>query len=92
MSLAVMEKETAPTRARSAVRNAGMAALVTLGFVLVGTPAYATTTTGPNYGTAITQARDEGLKVLTDNVLLLLALPVAWVGYRVARKVIEKIG
>ncbi len=46
----------------------------------------------PNFNVPIQQARDAGLSVLTDNVLLLLALPVAWVSYRVARKVISKIG
>lgn len=47
--------------------------------------------TGPDYGAAIQGAVDEGTSVLTDNVLVLFALPAIWVGYRVARKVINKV-
>lgn len=46
---------------------------------------------GPDYGAAVVDARDQGMQLLTDNVLYLFALPVAWVGYRVVRKIIAKI-
>lgn len=45
----------------------------------------------PDFGPAISDASDAGLGVLTDNVLVLFALPVAWVGYKVARRIISKI-
>lgn len=51
-----------------------------------------TTPTGVDFGPAITEAKDTALGLLQDNVLVLLALPIAWVGYKVVRKVIAKIG
>jgi hypothetical protein len=47
---------------------------------------------GPALATAIGEAKTAGLDVLTSNVVVLLAIPAAWVAYRVARKVIAKIG
>lgn len=49
-------------------------------------------TTGPDFGAQVVAAKDQGLSLLTDNVTYLLALPVAWVGYKVVRKIIAKIG
>jgi hypothetical protein len=47
---------------------------------------------GPDFSGAIQGAVDSGTAVLTDNVLVLFALPALWVGYKVARKVISKVG
>lgn len=47
---------------------------------------------GPDFGAQIEAAKDSGLEILTDNALYLFALPVAWVAYKVARKVVGKIG
>lgn len=41
---------------------------------------------------SIDAAAAEGLGILQDNVLYLFALPVAWVGYKIVRKVIAKVG
>jgi hypothetical protein len=49
-------------------------------------------TTGVDFGPAITEASTTAQGLLQDNVLVLLALPIAWVGYKVVRKVIAKIG
>jgi hypothetical protein len=77
----------------STLRKAGVAGTVALGTLMVPAVASAETApASPDFGPSITAAKDEGLGILTDNVLLLLALPVAWVGYKVARKVIGKIG
>lgn len=78
---------------RSTFKNAGVACIVALGFLLVGGTAHATTAPArPDYGPAINDAVTEGTKVLTNNVLLLFAVPAIWVGYKVARKVIARIG
>jgi hypothetical protein len=45
-----------------------------------------------SFGTQIKTASDGAVGLLTDNVLYLLALPGAWVAYKVVRKVIAKIG
>jgi hypothetical protein len=50
------------------------------------------TTPTIDYGQVIADAKDSGFGVLSDNVLLLFALPVAWVGYKVTRKIVNKIG
>lgn len=47
---------------------------------------------GPDYGAEIDKAVAAGTGVVTDNVLALFALPVIWVGYKVARKVLGKVG
>jgi hypothetical protein len=49
-------------------------------------------TTGVDFGPAIASASDTAVGLLTDNVLVLLALPIAFVGYKVVRKLIAKIG
>jgi len=49
-------------------------------------------TLNDQFGTAVSDGVDSGMEILTDNALYLLALPVAWVGYKVVRKVIAKIG
>jgi hypothetical protein len=50
------------------------------------------TGTAVDFSGAIQDAADQGLSVITDNVLVLFALPAAWVAYKVARKVIAKVG
>jgi hypothetical protein len=45
-----------------------------------------------DYSGSVQDAQESGIGLLQDNVLLLLALPVAWVGYRVVKKIIAKIG
>lgn len=77
----------------STARKAGIAGTVALGTLLVpGTALASTTPARPNYTGSIQDAVSEGTKVITDNVLLLFALPAIWVGYKVARKVISKVG
>lgn len=46
---------------------------------------------GPDYSGAISDAVAEGTGVLTDNILVLFALPALWVGYKVVRKIIGKV-
>jgi hypothetical protein len=85
----------APARSGSLVSRARArvaAVLVMAAFVLVDGAVMASATTGPDYNGQIAAAKDQGVKVLTDNVVLLLALPVLWVGYKVTRKIIGKIG
>lgn len=69
------------------------AAVVTAGLMGVAGVASATPPTiNEQFGVQATAAKDSALDVLTSNILVLLALPVAWVGYKVVRKVIAKIG
>ncbi len=76
-----------------AVRSGVLRAMALVGFMVASMFALAgAAQASVNYNAPIQQAKDEGLAVLSNNILLLLALPVAWVGYRVARKVIAKIG
>jgi hypothetical protein len=47
-------------------------------------------TEGVDFGPAITDAKDTALGLVQDNVLYLLALPTAWVGFKVVKKIIAK--
>jgi hypothetical protein len=43
------------------------------------------------WGTGITDAGTQAVDLVKDNSLVLLAMPLIWVGYRVAKRVIGKI-
>lgn len=73
-------------------RRLVVALVVGLGVLMAPSVAHAQTPAGPDYNTAIKNAVDSGVSVITSNVLLLFALPAIWVGYKVARKVISKVG
>ena len=47
---------------------------------------------GPDFGAVIDGAVSSGTSIVTDNLLALFALPVIWVGYKVVRKIVGKIG
>jgi hypothetical protein len=72
--------------------------VVTAGLLGVAGSASATTaepvppTMNEQFKAEADKARDSGMEVLSDNIIVLLALPVAWVGYKVVRKVIAKVG
>lgn len=44
---------------------------------------------GETFGDQIEAAKDSGLGLLTDNVTYLFWIPVAWVGYKVARRIVN---
>ncbi|MCR6703406.1 MAG: hypothetical protein NVV66_01470 [Cellulomonas sp.] len=46
----------------------------------------------PDFNAPVTQAKDTAVGLITDNLLVLLAVPIVWVGYKVVRKIIAKIG
>lgn len=52
----------------------------------------AATAVSPDFGGVIDGAVDTGTGIVTDNLLALFALPVLWVGYKVVRKIVGKIG
>jgi hypothetical protein len=58
------------------------------GQVLASAPTIPTIDFGGQVATAVSSATS----LLSDNVLYLFAIPIAWVGYKVVRKVIAKIG
>ncbi len=46
----------------------------------------------PDFSGQINSGLKQGTDILANNVVALMALPVLWVGYRVAKKVLGKIG
>lgn len=46
---------------------------------------------GTVWGGGISDASTQAVDLVKDNAVLLLAMPLIWVGYRVAKKVIGKV-
>lgn len=51
-----------------------------------------TTTSGVDFAPAIQSAVDQVTGLLTDNLLVILAVPIAWAGFRFVKKLIKSIG
>lgn len=49
------------------------------------------TSTAVDWSTQFQNAATSGLSIVSDNVVYLLAIPVAFVGFRVVKKLIAKI-
>jgi hypothetical protein len=45
-----------------------------------------------DWSSSVHDAASSGLSVIQDNVLYLFAIPVAWIGFKVVKKVISKVG
>lgn len=50
-----------------------------------------TTDLAATWGTGISDAGTQAVDLVKDNALVLLAMPLVWVGYRVAKRVIGKV-
>jgi hypothetical protein len=85
----------APRSSAQRVRDRALYSVAATSLLFAGSAGGASATTGTlreQFGQQAVKAKDEGLGVLSDNVVYLLAMPVAWVGYKVIRRVISKIG
>ncbi len=78
---------------RTSLRDRALyVAVVTAGLMGTAGAASATVPINDQFKAEADKAKASGMEVLTDNIIVLLALPVAWVGYKVVRKVIAKVG
>lgn len=50
-----------------------------------------TTDLASTWGSGIADAGTQGVDLVKDNALILLAMPLVWVGYKVAKRVISKV-
>ena len=50
-----------------------------------------TTNLATTWGGGITDASTQAVGLVKDNAVVLLAMPLVWVGYRVAKKIITKV-
>jgi len=87
----------------SKIKQAGLVAGVAATPLLVTTSAFAQTTettststvptvSGPDYSGAAQQGLDSGVDAFNGNILYALAIPALWVGYKVVRRVMAKVG